>query len=205
MKQKSGFTVLEAIISIAVILILMALLTPLFAAAKRKAQITSSVARHRQLFLGLEVYRQNQGVTEIYDSPRAYYALGLPSWRGTYTLDHFGLTPRDLHSPCGEDLTIHESSGITQGNGWITFICPAYDPQIMVGGANIQYATYLQKYRENAVAFFDGFCNPAGTRMNNPFVKKRGIAVSISGQLFNRVKDGRVFELQWWSDPAEQD
>ncbi|HWP30980.1 MAG TPA: type II secretion system protein [Fimbriimonadales bacterium] len=209
-KTNSGFTLVEVIVSILIIIALAGLLTPVFNRMKRSAEIRSSIAKLHQLGVAVSLYRTDYGGEGYarYDSPNAYYGLALPPLRyyEFYRLDHYGADANFLPSPCGADQTIFDTfrCGVI---GWITYVAPEYEPALMKPGSGnlYEFHDYLATYRENAVLFIDPYCNPPGTIMGAPYIYKRGLSVLISGQVVNRYGMGYAGadNLRWYSDPPE--
>lgn len=193
-----GFTILEALIALAIIAITAALLTPVFLAAKNRSRVNVAASNLRQLHMAVEIYRSN------WDGGGNFGTLaqmGLPTfehWTNTY----LGLGRNVVHSPCGFDQTIFETGPGGSIAGDVFYAPPWYDPARVAGsGSNLEH--YLMEYRDNAVLFCDPYCNPKGTRFTAQFLSKRGLAVLLSGQLINRFRSGNGAVLTWWSDPPD--
>lgn len=202
MKQARGLTVLEAVIVVAIVAIVAALLAPVFAKAKQAALRRGSVAKLQGLYLALETYRNDyNGSNVVYD----YYKLGLPLskyfWEKQFDLPEDAWT-----SPCGSDPEITRDT-LTNVGGWIFYRAGYADPRyirmIEETGREHEYKYYLQQYRENSVMFGDPFCNPPGAKMRAPLIKKRTIAILLSGQIVNRERAGNAQKLQFYSDPPD--
>ena len=80
-KMKKGFTLIELLVVIAIIAILAAILFPVFASAREKAQQTSCASNMRQIGLGLLSYLQDNDSTY----PPAYY-YGTPIYNADGTI-----------------------------------------------------------------------------------------------------------------------
>lgn len=214
----------EALISLIIIAGLVAILVPVFNRVKRSIQIRSSVEKMKQIYVAIEIYRNDYGGVENYDHPKSYYLLGLPTsnyWSSTL----FGLPEEAWKSPCGKDETLWYSGWVNL-NGWIDY-ASEYEPKYFTrlscwhdsGPPNrdpnhydaddswsanyLLYKDYLAKYRQNAVVLKDVFCNEPGTSMYNPYITKRALAILLSGQVVNRLKKGYAHYLFWYSDPPE--
>ena len=70
MKGKRGFTLIELLVVIAIIAILAAILFPVFASAKKKAQMASCQSNLKQLAAGMQAYASD--------------------WNGTFAMAHWG-------------------------------------------------------------------------------------------------------------------
>lgn len=58
-KQKSGFTLIEVLVVVAIIGILAALLFPVFASAREKARASSCLANYHQIGIAIQMYAQD--------------------------------------------------------------------------------------------------------------------------------------------------
>lgn len=201
MSRRKGITLVETLVVIAIIAVIAAILVPALSSAKRSSQISSSVSRLRQASLALNMYRTDAEGTDVFSTAANYYQLGLPPFEYWFTT-RFHLPDNFWLSPCGFDPVLYHSAP-NNFPGAISFVSPFYEPSMLRPGTGnlIEYGDYLPTYRENAVTFIDCYCNPAGTSMRDVLSKKRGLAVTLSGQLFNRLRPGNGFLLQFYSDP----
>lgn len=69
-KHTSGFTLLEILIVIAIVVLLAALLFPAFARAKEKAHMATCSSNLRQIYVGLNIYAADYN--RYYPPPRSY-------------------------------------------------------------------------------------------------------------------------------------
>lgn len=203
----TGLTMMEALVALVIIAVLTGILTPVFLKAKRSIQVSNSVAKLRELHVALEVYRANWDAKESYSTFDSYYAVALPPSGGRFSWDDLGVGQGFWESPCGRDRTIFDT-GLNLVEGWVTPTYVFYDPANFGtpgdrSGNYIDYKDYLPTYRENVVTFVDPYCNPPGTSFADPTSRKRGIAMTLGGQLFNRVRVGIANRLQWFSDPPD--
>jgi prepilin-type N-terminal cleavage/methylation domain-containing protein len=96
---RHGFTLIEFMTAVAIILVVMAISIPVFTSARRSAQVTSSVQMLRQLHLSAKLYQSDYQGDGVYgDLPE----MGLPS---AYHLELLSPTQSIyLYSPCGQNL-----------------------------------------------------------------------------------------------------
>lgn len=203
--RAAGLTMMEALVTLVIIAVLTAILTPVFLKVKRSVQESHSVTKLRELHVALEIYRSNWDAKESYATHNSYYTLALPPSGGRFVWDDLGVDEEFWESPCGGDPTIFDT-GPNLVYGWITPTYVFYDPANFGtpadrSGNYTDYKDYIPTYRENIVTFIDPYCNPPGTSFADPAVRKRGIAMTLGGQLFNRVRAGVGITLQWFSDP----
>jgi prepilin-type N-terminal cleavage/methylation domain-containing protein len=198
-----GLSLIEVLVVLAIIAILAAILSPVYARVKRSGQITVSISRLRQMHHALSLYQiDSGGGGTALDSAQAYYEEGLPP-KSYFDTTLFGFAPDFWISPCGYDATI-SSTGATFNPGWIDYVAPFYDPVNLTPTTNKPYHDYLQTYRQNAVVFVDPYCNEPGTVMSAPLTTKRALAVLLSGQIINRRKTGNAFLLHYYSEPPSE-
>jgi len=83
--DKHGFTLIELLVVIVIIAILAAILFPVFAQAREKANMTTCINNQRQLSLGILIYTQdNEETLPAYRSPR---------WPPTATRGRYSVVP----------------------------------------------------------------------------------------------------------------
>jgi type II secretory pathway pseudopilin PulG len=194
--NRRALTLIEVLVVLLITTIIAGIMIPVLSSAKGGAHIVDSQSRLRQLYVALELYRQqHDGGGSSYQ----YHAQGLAP--NSYRWETgFGVEESFWRSPCGSDLTVFTSAGFGK-RGEIFYAAPKYDPANISTTTNTIYKQYLEEYRDNAVVFLDHYCNPVGTRMNSPLIRKRGLAVLLSGQLKRVFRSGDASTLQFYSDP----
>lgn len=201
---RRGISIAEALVVVLIIGLLTALLTPLLARARRSAEIQSSMGRLRQLYVGVEIYRQEYGGTD--GNYESLAVLGLPNW-DAWNKTLLGFDKKFLTSPCGYEETLYDT-GPGQYPGFYCYGPAKYDPATnILGGPGLPrhvYYGYLSKYRQNAVMWADAYCNPAGTDLRQRYASTRGLAVLLSGQMVNKYGPGGAGWLFFYSDPPEE-
>ncbi|HXC36061.1 MAG TPA: prepilin-type N-terminal cleavage/methylation domain-containing protein [Candidatus Acidoferrales bacterium] len=117
LKRKKGFTLIELLVVIAIIAILAAMLLPVLAAAKRRAQRINCVSNLRQVGLGLRIWEGDNG--NAYPMAVSTSAGGAMEWlsdqssagqAGTYS--QFSIT--NVFDDCSNELTTTK-----------IFVCPS--------------------------------------------------------------------------------
>lgn len=88
----------------------------------------------------------------------------------------------------------------------VSYVAGYYEPDILgetfVGNANrIDYLNYLETYRGNSGLVVDVHCNPSGTKMGAPFVRKRRLDLLLDGTVVNKFAEGNAADLRWYSAP----
>ena len=77
MRKKAGFTLLEVMVVIAIVLILAAIVMPVYNRAKEKSHEATCVSNLRQMWMSISMYRQDWDGIDTPDHP---YRMGLPSY-----------------------------------------------------------------------------------------------------------------------------
>jgi prepilin-type N-terminal cleavage/methylation domain-containing protein len=190
MRILRGFTLIEVMVVLAIVVVLVAIMTPVLSRAKRSAQISSSVQKLKQLHLALAIYQNDHS-----NAGSDWYGRGLAP-ETYYWKTRFGFSEAGIRTPCGYDVTLYNSGPNTMP-GWVSYTGTFFYPPFNNPGMG----NYLETYKENAVVFVDCYCNPPGTDMRDRTKLKRGLAVTVGGQLVNRERTGDGFVLQFYSDP----
>lgn len=205
--RRLGFTLTEALVSLGVIAIVAAIMTPVVISARKSARIGASQLHLKQLWTAVQLYRNDYDGVDVFNDARDYYRLGLPTPDAhgqeplVGVLDDYGATRELWQSPCGDDQVIFET-GPTFVRGRISYVPYFYAPTSLSSAGNAaDYGDYIRTYKENIVIFVDPYCNPTGTSMRAIRKEKRGIAILHSGEITNRVGQGNAFFLQWYSNP----
>jgi prepilin-type N-terminal cleavage/methylation domain-containing protein len=181
---RHGFTLIEFMTAVAIILVVMAISIPVFTSARRSAQVTSSVQMLRQLHLSAKLYQSDYQGDGVYgDLPE----MGLPS---AYHLELLSPTQSIyLDSPCGQNLD------------WI-FEPLAFDYIYRPGEGGQRFAETSRLFRENLLLFYDVNCDDPAISLRNPDVQHFGIGILLSGQAVRKRAVGRMyFDDFWWTQP----
>jgi prepilin-type N-terminal cleavage/methylation domain-containing protein len=207
MQHQKGLTMMEVLIVLVIVSILTALITFAGTKIKRSIQIRNSIGKLQQIYVVVSTYRTDwdgDGYTN-YSHPHAYYGLGMPSL-SYYELNRFGFDVTFFESPCNYNESVFYSF-LCGFKGWITYVAPLYEPASMQPGSGnlVDFRNYLSEYRENSVLFVDPYCNEPCTSMSAKYLKKRGIALLLSGQIVNRYDYGNASakNLRWYSEKPD--
>lgn len=166
------------VVVVAIIMLLAAILTPVFKTARRSAQITSSIGNLKQQHLALKLYQQEWNGEGVYGE---WHEMGYPpvfaDWvRPLKVPIAVWDTPCQHHPDWGESLVDYE-------------LRLPMDVSI------------TRAFEEQIVTFTDINCNDAGVRLGNSFEQRRGVGILLSGTIVNRFKTGDMWRFSWWSDP----
>jgi prepilin-type N-terminal cleavage/methylation domain-containing protein len=114
LKRKKGFTLIELLVVIAIIAILAAMLLPVLAAAKRRAQRINCVSNLRQVGLGLRIWEGDNG--NAYPMAVSTSAGGAMEWLADQTTQgkysQFAIT--NIFDDCSNEMTTTK-----------IFVCPS--------------------------------------------------------------------------------
>ncbi len=181
-------SLVEILTCVALIGVVMAISTPVFVQAKRRANISSSQQLMRQFHLSAKLYQADWGDGGYGDLPQ----MGLPPVGDNTPI--MAMLPNhtiDWPSPCGTNPM------------WITepvlfeFI---YRP----GNGGASFAEMSQIYQENQMLFLDMNCDEPGTPVKNPDFLHRGIGITLGGQSVHHLKMGQMFlDDAWWTSPPK--
>lgn len=187
--MKRGFTLIETVTVMAIAMITIAFLFPVFARAKRSAKITASASILRQLHLSTKLYQfEYDGDGRYGDLPE----MGLPS--AARPLDVVSPTHRlELPSPCG------------QNPNWMPEPL-AFDYIYRPGTGGQKFASIAQTFRESLLLFFDPNCDePDAYPIWSEHKVHFGIGVLLSGQSVRKRALGKMyFDDYWWSQPPTE-
>jgi prepilin-type N-terminal cleavage/methylation domain-containing protein len=192
--RRRGFTLVEVLVSLGIVALLAALLTPVFARAKDRAQVAESVLKLKQCHLALQLYRDQWDGD---DTSGDFFQMGL--WQGSdmrhLWWDFIGLPEHTLDSPCKR---AYEGTFMSKKWNQISYAPEFYSKWAELNGNNVGY---LAKFRWRALAFMDTYCTDPPLEQLNPYRTKRFLAVLLDGELVNRRRAGSMLRLENWSDP----
>lgn len=145
-RKREGFTLVELLVVIAIIIILAAILFPIFARARNKAQHTRCINNMKQIGTACEMYEDDYEGTVVPVSIGA----GLPGGETANTGMYWGYMWGDLIDPYIKQLKRGKSFGQTSGQGEV-YQCPSAPTEEMTsgkvwqGGKTIGYNPYLTR------------------------------------------------------------
>ena len=185
MRYRRGFSLLELLVVISVILVLAAVLYPVFGSAKEAAKQTKCISNLHQLALAVQMYRTQSGAeSEAGD----VYAMGLP--------------PQPIHA----SLPISRQLGQCAGPNRMPLLAPTgfpywytVPPPGQMTADGLTWGDYVSKVGDQAILFMDTNHNPAGTSIDATSVTKRVIAACLDGHVVDRVKAGNPWMfIDYW-------
>ncbi|WP_367874185.1 prepilin-type N-terminal cleavage/methylation domain-containing protein [Luteolibacter sp. Populi] len=118
-KPAAGFTLVELLVVIVIMLVLVGLGAAVFGQVRTKAQLTSSVSNVRDLGIRVESYSQdNAGLLPVYkDSSQDLY------WWGTLVKDHKNESELGIFKSPGDKLFDVNKVETTVSYGWNGHVC----------------------------------------------------------------------------------
>ena len=194
--MRRGFTLVELLTCISIILIIAGLSFPAFSTIKRFAKVRSASSNLHQLYVAASLYRTDNGGDAIYGDATQ---MGLPTLAGP-TPTPFGVFMNSYKplwkSPCGLNPDWYQPESWEPSTGPLINII--YRP-----ADEKTYGAYAQVYRQNSLLFFDLNCDDPDSPIGNKYLDHRGIAVTVEGQLINQYKPGSMWSDSWWSTPPQ--
>lgn len=184
-RRASGFTLPELIVVIAIIVTVSSIVYPTIISARRSASEVRCISNLRQLYVALELYRENwQGS-----------AVGTPSQMGLppawWRLAEF--SPQKL-TCAGLDPTNCDGNA-----GYYAFFPPAL-PELYTESQHLAWSTYVQRFQSESVLFVDA--NHAYACPVTEYSTGRAIGVRLNGSAKLRVRFGDPLNptRSWWHD-----
>jgi type II secretory pathway pseudopilin PulG len=175
--KRRALALVELMTVVAIIGVLVAIVVAVYPCASFASKISVSKSNLRQLHQAAEIYRA--------DWPEEGRLPALPK----HDLTAFGVDMRVFYSPCGDPV-----DGAVEAS-------PLPPP-----GYQYWYwsreTDYYRKYGNNAMLFIDPFCNEDMTVFENDFATKRGLGVTVGGELIEHLKPGDMVEEAWWTEPV---
>lgn len=178
MMKRAGFTVVEIMVALCIIIVISSISYSVFAGARKRANRTNCMSHLRQLGLAVSLYRDEVGGSS-YGRPSA---MGLPSSEGLRKV-----VPFSLFECKGEDPS-------TAGGYTYNYPDPTY-PE----AAQDQWARYSQHVGESAIILFDTnhqSSYPRSQQWENWTV----MGVRLDTSVTTRTHLGFPLTDRWWHD-----
>ncbi|MBS1717695.1 MAG: type II secretion system protein [Armatimonadetes bacterium] len=166
---RRGYTLLEVLTVVAILLLLATFLQPAFSESKLQGRIAASEMNLRQAYMAMQVYR-NEWETVIYGTP---FEMGYP--KDPYYVH--APDPSIFKSPCYDHGKFQESDGY-----YYAFFGDETDQE--------EQGKWVQRFLGQTPLFVDMDCNEGDVDFNSPEVTKRAICVTLDGNIISRRKKG---------------
>jgi prepilin-type N-terminal cleavage/methylation domain-containing protein len=187
---KRGFTLLETLTCISIVVIVSALAFPMFSSVKRYSKRTAAASHLKQLHVAVALYRTEEGKDGVYGEPSQ---MGLPTDEGPYPSPYVVFMSRYRafkRSPCGFN------------RNWVPDA--SEEPLQTIYYRPSEFSTfgkYAAKYQGNSLLFCDYNCDEPETPFENKYLRHYGVGVLVEGQLVTPYKPGLMRDDAWWSTP----
>lgn len=194
-QNQSGFTLVEMIVVIGIVIILLAIVSPSLAQASKAAKVSATATRLRQIWTALSLYRSEYGGDTSYGTPsemglpeRIPYLYGEPTW---FAQNFPWLKEAP---PCG-----YHPTGVNT-NFYLMCLCDVpEDEQLALCRA--RFSKNAQTYKENLILLIDDNCSDPNVNLFNKYQEKRAVGVLLGGTLKIRQSTGRHLDPSWWATP----
>lgn len=178
--RKRGLTMIELLSVCTILIILSAVLSPVFISAKMNGKVAAAKNNLRRLHVALTLYRDdNQGTG--YGSAED---MGLP-WAinaNNQNVAYLDFITKEL----GDDFSQYSPCG--QHPGSVDHDTLNYFPNIP-----FLWEKESEKYTENTALLADPNCNAHSVDISQQFVSKRSLAVALDGHLISKTDAGHHF------------
>ncbi|MHB8635377.1 MAG: type II secretion system protein [Fimbriimonadaceae bacterium] len=184
--MRRAFTLVEILVTMAIIALVVAIAYPALVSAKEAAQRTQSTSNRRQLYSALAIYRTGYEGIEFGDAAQ----MGLPPDLRNLALTE-GLPHALFYSGCPSIAAP-------------VLAVPLFHRMWHEPSATQQpWEPYVEKYGASAVLLADQNCDFDVVNHSNPFFAHRGIGLYADGHVRVVVRTGFMSELEWWNTPAD--
>ncbi len=170
----SAFTISEVLVSMAIVLVLAAILGSVAPMIVFSSNKTRAVSDMKQIYIAFELYRSDWGGG--YESIPLASETTLQSWAKTFD------TPAELWRGCRPP----SESGITNSVRYF----------FMWNGA--PYNTWFSRYGSKLPVVFDMSCSVDNKHEANIYESRIGTAVQLDGSLTVAENKGNPLEAEFW-------
>jgi type II secretory pathway pseudopilin PulG len=183
-QRRIGFSLVEIVIVVSIIVILVAILSPVFARAKMAAKETSSKGRLRQIYVYATLYRQDwdTGIRKGMASE-----MGLPTFEG-YVVNWMEMPKEMYKTPC---------AGMSSYKSYSNYLWAPDD--------SVAWKQLIEKYGNSVFIVQDRGCNSSEIDTDLQFSHKVGIVVNFDGAISTRRGVGSWELPEWWGAVPQAD
>lgn len=181
MLDRRGFTLVEALVVIAIVILLAGLVAILASSGKRAARTARAISNMRQIHLAAELYMADNDASSanaVSGLPKATEYTRVP-WSEVFD------TPQDLWIGCGEHPYAVSEQSVTYFFVW----------------DRAPYDDWAQKWHDAMPLVFDLQCSPSHVHIENLFETRYGLAVTVGGTAVRKWNTGNPLEPVFWSEP----
>ncbi|MBZ0212487.1 MAG: hypothetical protein K8H99_01695 [Nitrospirae bacterium] len=183
-----AYTVVELLTVVVIIMVIAGLVGTAVPAAIGQARVGRAIAHMRQIQTAISLYRSSWDGVEGAATPQA---AGLPvATENSIRLwsDVFDTVP-ELWIGCGAHPSVHPN----QAKPSVTSITYFFIV------TNADYSDWYGRFGERLPAVFDMHCSPSDVHVNNPYERRRGLAVTLLGNAVNRWSLGEPLHPEFWA------
>jgi prepilin-type N-terminal cleavage/methylation domain-containing protein len=183
MANRSGTTLIEVIVCVAIIAALTAILAPVLRGAKKESLRTTAAAQLKQLHLGATIYAADWDSATVGSGPE----MGFPGPDVPLNL----VWPNQAlwRSPCGVRPDYADAFV------YFTYEFSPYDSR---------WKAYVEKHGESAVLIRDVQCDDRSHSLRNRFAVHSVLGVRLDGSVWRCVQKGDPMDLLFWSTSEEK-
>ena len=186
-KHTQGYTMIEILVVISILLLLTAISYPVLVGAKRKAGEMKSVSNLRQLYYALAIYRTEHDGDGIYGQ---YDPMGLPpgleALAKAYKLPHSAFLS-------GGVLTLDSD---VPPLFYVMWCYPVDAPEFSL--CDKQWLDEVLSQEENTVILVDLWHNYGIATVDSEFVTRKGIGLRLNGSVETRNQRGDPLHFDYW-------
>jgi Tfp pilus assembly major pilin PilA len=164
---------MELLIVLAILVVLAALLFPVYGNAKRAAQVSVTMSRLAQCQLAISLYRaDHEPDSATMGLPSMETVLNARNLKGSF----YGATDEQWRSGCGQHRT-----------GETPYFYMFFDS-----------LDYMLKAGEDAILLVDEQCNDGSVDLRAEYMTRRAIAVRLNGTIVQRQRRGSAGRPMFW-------
>jgi prepilin-type N-terminal cleavage/methylation domain-containing protein len=188
MRNRNGFSLVEVLVVISIILVLAAFLLPAFKSAKDSAHESTCLSNLHQLGIAVSLYRSDNNGEGVFGD---MFEMGLP--------------PAGLgYGALWDHLPVAKKLGICHGPGRPTKLSPdgfAYRYVPAPPGQKTGTTTwkeYVAQKGDAAILFMDENHNAPTVSMVSPFTTKHVIGLNLGNSVIRKTRQGDPWLFDWW-------
>jgi|CXWL01.1.fsa_nt_gi prepilin-type N-terminal cleavage/methylation domain-containing protein len=176
--KRNGFTLIEIISCLAIVLVLAAITYPVIVSSRQSGLKTQTISNLRQLYIALELYRQEYDGAAIGD------------------LNQLGLPPVDYYASNIAATLKPPLAGRYPGVGWYYLMPP--DPANVQPEIVNRWRDYGGRCESGAILLVDVNFSDVPPVGGSPLLTSTGYGVRLSGSVEVRKARGSPLSFNWW-------
>lgn len=189
MSRSRAFTVLEVVVVVAILVVLAALLAPVFAQAKESGKMAVCRSNLRQRFLALQQYRDEVGGT---DEPAESGAMGFPAHLDCVIWPDDCWTNSERRLNCSGQNPSTRGGIVSYRQFWAP---PRFFKEAYYEISERTWIDYVRQAGAGAIVLLDA--NHPLHVPSNTWTTSRAFGIAIDGSLKTRVRRGNPQFYSW--------